>query len=85
MCNNSDGENSTLLTPLLCIELVMQPRRLRVSSCAGLLGSEKQKKELVPKLADLSLVGAWALTEPSNGSDASALRSTARKVSHRGS
>ena len=49
-------------------------------SYAGLLGSEKQKQELVPKLSDLSLVGAWALTEPSNGSDASALKSTARKV-----
>lgn len=46
----------------------------------GLLGSEKQKQELVPQMADLSKVGAWALTEPSNGSDASALESTARKV-----
>jgi alkylation response protein AidB-like acyl-CoA dehydrogenase len=47
---------------------------------AGLLGSEEQKQELVPQMADLSKVGAWALTEPSNGSDASALESTARKV-----
>lgn len=60
----------------------MQPMRYTASFNVGLLGSEKQKQELVPQLADLSLVGAWALTEPSNGSDASALKSTARKVSH---
>ena len=35
---------------------------------------------MLPKLANFSYVGAWALTEPSNGSDASALQSTARKV-----
>ena len=48
--------------------------------CAGLLGSEEQKRELLPRMAQLQLVGAWGLTEPSNGSDASALTSTARKV-----
>ncbi|KAK9804050.1 hypothetical protein WJX73_009036 [Symbiochloris irregularis] len=46
----------------------------------GLLGSEAQKEELLPRMAALQLTGAWALTEPSNGSDASALESTARKV-----
>lgn len=45
-----------------------------------LLGSEAQKAELLPGLADFSKVAAWALTEPSNGSDASALTTTARKV-----
>ena len=35
---------------------------------------------MLPKLANFAYVGAWALTEPSNGSDASALQSTARKV-----
>ena len=48
--------------------------------CAGLLGSEEQKRELLPRMAQLQLVGAWGLTEPSNGSDASALTTTARKV-----
>ena len=48
--------------------------------CAGLLGSEEQKRELLPRMAQLQLVGAWGLTEPSNGSDASALTTTAREV-----
>ncbi|RMZ53518.1 hypothetical protein APUTEX25_003340 [Auxenochlorella protothecoides] len=46
----------------------------------GLLGSEAQKAELLPGLSNFSKVAAWALTEPSNGSDASALTTTARKV-----
>lgn len=46
----------------------------------GLLGSEAQKRELLPDLASLRKVGCWALTEPSNGSDASALTTTARRV-----
>ncbi len=32
-------------------------------------------------MAALKLIGAWGLTEPSNGSDASALQTTARKAS----
>jgi len=52
------------------------------SVAAGLLASEEQKKELLPGMAALKLIGAWGLTEPSNGSDASALQSTARKVSY---
>ena len=50
---------------------------------AGLLGSEEQKRELLPRMAQLQLIGAWGLTEPSNGSDASALTSTARKARRR--
>ncbi|EFJ49890.1 hypothetical protein VOLCADRAFT_58804 [Volvox carteri f. nagariensis] len=46
----------------------------------GLLGSEEQKQELLPRMAKFELVGCWALTEPSNGSDASALTATATKV-----
>ncbi|KAK9811338.1 hypothetical protein WJX72_002092 [[Myrmecia] bisecta] len=46
----------------------------------GLLGSEEQKQQLLPKMAALEWVGAWGLTEPSNGSDASALETTAKKV-----
>ncbi|GFR46240.1 hypothetical protein Agub_g7786 [Astrephomene gubernaculifera] len=46
----------------------------------GLLGSEQQKEDLLPKMAKMELVGCWALTEPSNGSDASALTATATKV-----
>ena len=50
------------------------------SHLAGLLGSEQQKQELLPRLAKLEWTGAWALTEPSNGSDASALQTTAKEV-----
>ena len=45
-----------------------------------LLGSEEQKKQLLPDLAALKTIGAWGLTEPSNGSDAAALQTTAKKV-----
>ena len=48
-----------------------------------LLGSEEQKQQLLPDLAALKTVGAWGLTEPSNGSDASALQTTAKKVTQR--
>ncbi|MEW5306864.1 MAG: hypothetical protein WDW38_005749 [Sanguina aurantia] len=46
----------------------------------GLLGSEAQKSELLPRLAKFETVGCWALTEPSNGSDAAALTCSATKV-----
>lgn len=45
-----------------------------------LLGSQEQKQQLLPDLAALKTVGAWGLTEPSNGSDASALQTSATKV-----
>ena len=51
-----------------------------ILTSAGLLASEEQKRELLPDMARLKKIGAWGLTEPSNGSDASALQSTARKV-----
>ncbi|XP_042946105.1 acyl-coenzyme A oxidase 4, peroxisomal isoform X2 [Carya illinoinensis] len=43
-------------------------------------GSEAQKQKYLPSLAQLKTVGCWALTEPDNGSDASALNTTATKV-----
>ena len=43
-------------------------------------GSEEQKQKYLPGMADYSLVGCWGLTEPSNGSDAAALMTTATKV-----
>ncbi|XP_026417765.1 acyl-coenzyme A oxidase 4, peroxisomal-like [Papaver somniferum] len=46
----------------------------------GLLGSEEQKEKYLPSMADLRLIGCWGLTEPDNGSDASALKTTATKV-----
>ncbi|KAF8073233.1 ACX4 [Scenedesmus sp. PABB004] len=46
----------------------------------ALMGNEEQKAELLPAMAANKLVGCWALTEPSNGSDASGLTATATKV-----
>jgi alkylation response protein AidB-like acyl-CoA dehydrogenase len=44
-----------------------------------LAGSEAQKKKYVSKLATGEHLGAWALTEPGSGSDASAARTTATR------
>ena len=43
------------------------------------LGSSEQKRRWLPRLMDGSGLGAFALTEPGSGSDAAALRSTARR------
>ena len=42
-----------------------------------LAGSDAQKKNYIPKLATGQHLGAWGLTEPGSGSDASAARTTA--------
>ena len=41
------------------------------------LGNEQQKKKYLPKMASGEYIGAFALTEPSAGSDATALQTTA--------
>ncbi|XP_021769685.1 acyl-coenzyme A oxidase 4, peroxisomal-like [Chenopodium quinoa] len=46
----------------------------------ALCGSEDQKKNYLPSLAQLKTIACWALTEPDNGSDASGLQTTATKV-----
>jgi glutaryl-CoA dehydrogenase len=45
----------------------------------ALLGSEEQKEQWLPALAQLDAVGAFALTEPDHGSDSVALETTARR------
>ncbi len=52
---------------------------LMVSGLIGRFGSEEQKARLLPKLADGTLLAAFALTEPGAGSDAAALKTTAVK------
>src|ERR1700756_6080198 len=48
-----------------------------------LAGNEEQKQKYIPKLASGEWLGAWGLTEPGSGSDASAARTTAvRKGDH---
>jgi glutaryl-CoA dehydrogenase len=45
----------------------------------AMLGSEAQKQRWLPEMAQLSKIGAFALTEPTHGSDSVALESTARR------
>ncbi len=44
-----------------------------------LFGTEEQKRAWLPRLASGELLGAFALTEPSSGSDAASLKTTARR------
>jgi len=43
-------------------------------------GTEEQRKRWLPRLIDGTGLGAFALTEPTSGSDAASLRTTARRV-----
>jgi hypothetical protein len=45
-------------------------------------GTEEQRQKYLRPLASGKMLGAWALTEADAGSDAGALRTTARKVGH---
>lgn len=45
-----------------------------------LFGNEEQKKKYLPDLASGKKVAAFAITEPEAGSDASAIKTTAKKV-----
>ncbi len=50
------------------------------SLCTGHIlkyGNEEQKRKYLPKLASGEWIGAWALTEPTAGSDAGGTRTTA--------
>ena len=52
------------------------------SLCTGHMlafGNEEQKKKYLPKLASGEYIGAWGLTEPSTGSDAGNMKTTAVK------
>ena len=45
----------------------------------AMLGSEEQKEQWLPQMAQLNKIGAFALTEPTHGSDPVALETTARR------
>jgi glutaryl-CoA dehydrogenase len=45
----------------------------------AMLGSEEQKRQWLPDMAQLTKIGAFALTEPTHGSDSVALETTARR------
>jgi butyryl-CoA dehydrogenase len=44
-----------------------------------LFGDDEQKRRWLPRLASGELIGAFALSEPSSGSDAASLKTTARR------
>ena len=46
-----------------------------------LFANDEQKKRLVPDLAAGAKIGSWCLTEPGSGSDASGMRTTAKRDS----
>jgi butyryl-CoA dehydrogenase len=53
------------------------------SLCTGtiwLAGNEAQRKRYIPDLASGRKIGAWGLTEPTSGSDAAAMRTTAKRT-----
>ena len=45
----------------------------------AMLGSEEQKEQWLPQMAQLNKIGAFDLTEPTHGSDSVALETTARR------
>jgi alkylation response protein AidB-like acyl-CoA dehydrogenase len=52
---------------------------LMIAAAIGRLGSDEQKTTYLPQLASGDVIAGFALTEPGAGSDAAALRSTARR------
>ena len=83
------GAGADFLTYILCVEEVSRACAstgviLAVHTSVGTFpilnfGTAEQKQKYVPKLAAGEYVGAFALTEPDAGSDASALRTLAKK------
>ncbi len=54
------------------------------SLCTGhilVAGNASQKQKFLPALAAAEKLGAWALTEPSSGSDSGAMQTTAKETS----
>lgn len=59
--------------------LIMAAHNSLCTNHIVLAGNEEQKSKYLPKLAKGEFIGAWGLTEPWSGSDASAMRSRAVK------
>ncbi|MDB4946828.1 MAG: acyl-CoA dehydrogenase [Labilithrix sp.] len=83
------GSGMDVTSYAICVEEIARADgslALTVASHNGLgtghilaFGSEAQKQKYLPKAASGEWLGAWALTEPGSGSDAAALRTTARR------
>src|SRR5579864_6368555 len=87
------GSGMDTLAYAICVEEVARvdgSTALTVASHNGLgtghllaFGSEEQKRKYLPRAATGEWLAAWALTEPGSGSDAAALRTTARREGDR--
>jgi alkylation response protein AidB-like acyl-CoA dehydrogenase len=83
------GSGMDTVSYAICVEEIARidgSIALTVASHNGLgtghvlaFGSEEQKRKYLPKAARGEWLAAWALTEPGSGSDAAALRTTARR------
>jgi len=83
------GSGMDMQAYAICVEEVARAdgsTALTVASHNGLgtghllkFGSEEQKRKYLPRAASGQWLAAWALTEPGSGSDAAALRTTARR------
>ena len=59
--------------------LIMSAHNTLGTGNIWLAGTEAQRRRYVPDLASGRKLAAWALTEPSSGSDAAAMKTTAKK------
>jgi alkylation response protein AidB-like acyl-CoA dehydrogenase len=83
------GSGMDMQAYAICVEEVARvdgSTALTIASHNGLgtghllkFGSEEQKRRYLPMAASGQWLAAWALTEPGSGSDAAALRTTARR------
>jgi alkylation response protein AidB-like acyl-CoA dehydrogenase len=83
------GSGMDTMAYAICVEEIARADgsiALTVASHNGLgtghvmaFGSEELKRRYLPKAASGEWLAAWALTEPGSGSDAAALRTTARR------
>jgi alkylation response protein AidB-like acyl-CoA dehydrogenase len=83
------GSGMDTVSYAICVEEIARvdgSTALTVASHNGLgtghvlsFGSEELKRRYLPQAASGAMLAAWALTEPGSGSDAAALRTTARR------
>lgn len=82
------GIGPDLVTPLLCSERIARASAsfaLTFSNCGDAVtpivhaGSERVKREWLPRIASGAVIPAFSLTEPQSGSDAASIQATARR------
>jgi short/branched chain acyl-CoA dehydrogenase len=82
------GSGCNFMTTVLCVEelskvdpsvgILVDLQNTLINNVIIKLGNEEQKKQYLPRLAT-NTVSSFALTEPSSGSDAFSLKTTAKK------